>query len=130
MVNDPIGDMIAQIKNANMAGKKIIVLPYSGLKHKVADVIRKEGYLESIEKIGAAPKSQLKITLKYDGKQKVITDIKRRSKPGMRIYLNRKSIPQVLNGLGIAILSTPSGIMTGKDAKKQGIGGEFVCELW
>ncbi|OGG05004.1 30S ribosomal protein S8 [Candidatus Gottesmanbacteria bacterium RBG_16_52_11] len=130
MVNDPIGDMLAQIKNATLAGKSRVVLPHSKLRQRVAEVIRQEGFLESVEKTGTDPKSQLVITLRYNGKEPVITDIKRKSKPGLRVYVNKRSIPRVLSGLGVAIVSTPKGIMTGREAKKLGVGGELVCELW
>lgn len=130
MVNDPIGDMLIQIKNAGLARKKMVTLPYSNIKLAVASILAKEGYLASAEKTGVAPKHQLKMVLKYDDHEPVITDVKRKSKPGLRVYVNKDEIRKVVGGLGIAIISTPKGIMTGWQAKKAGIGGELLCEIW
>lgn len=130
MVNDPVGDMIAQIKNASFAGLKIVTLPYSRLKHSVATIMVKEGYLVSADKSGERPNESLTLGIRYVGKKPVVTDLKRKSKPGLRIYVGRKEIPAVVGGMGIAIISTSKGIMTGKDAKKMGLGGELLCEIW
>ncbi|MCL4359906.1 30S ribosomal protein S8 [Patescibacteria group bacterium] len=130
MVNDPIGDMLVQIKNAVLADRRVITLPYSNMKMAVASVLAKEGYIAAAEKTGVAPKFRLNITLQYHDNTSVITDIKRKSKPGMRIYIAKDKIPHVVGGMGIAILSTSRGVMTGKDAKNLGIGGEFLCEVW
>lgn len=130
MVNDPIGDMITQIRNASMAGKREITLPYSRMKHHVAEIIMSEGYLNSVEKIGEAPKLNLHIEITYKDNKPVITGLKRKSKPGMRIYIDKRSIPKVIGGLGVAILSTSRGIMTGQQARKVGVGGELLCEIW
>ncbi len=130
MVNDPVGDLLAQIKNASMAGLQSIDLPYSRMKMEVAKILSQEGYVGAIEKTGTDPKSRLKIAIKYVGKTPVITGVKRISKPGLRLYVNKQSIPTVVGGMGIAIVSTPQGIMTGRDAKKKGIGGEILCTTW
>ncbi len=130
MVNDPIGDMLIQIKNAGLARKKTVTLPYSNIKMAVAHILSKEGYIASAEKLGAAPKYELKMVLKYDDDAPVITDVKRKSKPGLRVYVKSSAIPKVVGGLGIAILSTPKGIMTGAAARKAKLGGEFLCEIW
>lgn len=130
MVNDPIGDLLIQIKNASMIGKMAIDVPYSKLKHAVAKILTEQGYIGEIGKTGTDPKTLLHITLKYSNGTSVITDLKRVSKPGLRQYVNKSAIPTVLGGLGLAILSTPEGIMTGKDAKKKGIGGELLCTIW
>jgi small subunit ribosomal protein S8 len=130
MVNDPIGDMIIQIKNAKMAGNKVIEIPYSQMKQNVANIMQKAGYLVSVEKTGNAPQNKLKIELKYHGNDPVLTDVKRKSKPGLRVYVGKNMIPNVIGGMGIAILSTPLGIMTGYEAKKHGVGGELLCEVW
>lgn len=130
MVNDPIGDMIIQIKNAAMAGRRDVVLPYSGVKMALAQTLLKEGYITRVEKSGEAPKFQLRMTLAYHDDTPVVTNVKRKSKPGMRVYIGKHEIPMVVGGMGIAILSTPKGIMTGKEAKKLGIGGELLCEIW
>jgi len=130
MVSDPIADMLAQIKNASMAGRSSVTLPHSKLKEKVANILAKEGYIVSLEATGENPKRMLVLTLKYQNKRSVITDIKRKSKPGLRRYIPKTEIPTVLGGVGIAIISTSAGIMTGQEAKKRGIGGELICEIW
>ncbi len=130
MVNDPIGDMLIQIKNAALAGRTVVVLPHSKMKEEVGRVLKTEGYLESIEKIGTVPKFMLRLTLSYRDESPVLTDLKRISKPGLRVYIDRHSIPVVVGGMGVAVVSTPQGIMTGKEAKKKGIGGELLCEIW
>lgn len=130
MVNDPIGDLIIQIKNASMAGKRAIDLPYSRLKHAVADLLQKEGYVSSVAKTGDAPKESLHIEIRYQDDAPVITGLKRVSKPGLRWYVNKREIPTVVGGMGVSVLSTPQGIMTGKEAKKRGIGGELLCTIW
>ncbi len=127
MVNDPIADMLIQIKNAALAGKPFVDLPYSKIKFAVAGILAKEGYVQSIEH---AEGYRLKILLKYQDNTSVITDVKRMSKPGLRLYVNKHNIPQVVGGMGIAIVSTPKGIMTGKEAKKRGLGGELLCKIW
>ncbi len=113
-----------------MAGKKTVDVPYSKMKHAVAKILVDEGYLVSVSREGELPKAQLHIGLAYEGKTPVLTDLKRVSKPGMRWYIRGKQIPLVMGGMGISILSTPQGIMTGKTAKTKGIGGEFLCEVW
>lgn len=130
MVNDPIGDLLIQIKNASMAGKRSISLPYSHLKHAVADILAREGYVGKVAKSGEAVKSLLEIGIKYQDGVPTITDVKRMSKPGLRQYVKSQNIPIVLGGMGIAVLSTPQGIMTGKEAKKRGLGGELLCTIW
>lgn len=131
MVNDPIGDLLTQIRNASMAGKSTIDVPYSRMKHAVADILRQEGYVTEVAKGGEAPKFMLKIGIKYEASgTPVITGIKRISKPGLRWYVNKSEIPIVLGGIGMAIVSTPQGVMSGRDAKKKGIGGELLCTIW
>lgn len=130
MVTDPIGDMLAQIKNASLARKAEIVLPFSSMKFSVASILSKEGYVGRVEKFGTDPKAQLRIALRYDEEEPVVTDLKRKSKPGMRVYIGKTAIPSVVGGMGISILSTPLGVMTGREAKKQGVGGELLCEVW
>jgi len=130
MVNDPIADMLIQIKNAAMARIHRVDIPYSRMKHAVAAILEKEGYVVSVEKIGESTQTRLRIELKYEDSKPIFSDVKRISKPGLRWYVNKKSIPLVVGGMGIAILSTPQGVMTGKEAKKRGIGGELLCEVW
>jgi small subunit ribosomal protein S8 len=130
MVNDPIGDLLIQIKNASMAGKLAIEVPHSRLKFDVAKILSEERFIGTVSKTGTDPKTQIKIAMRYNGKVPVITDVKRISKPGLRLYVNKNMIPTVVGGLGIAIISTPEGVMTGKSAKKKGIGGEILCTIW
>lgn len=130
MVTDPIGDMISQIKNAFMAGKSEVVLPYSRMKESVAKILCDTGYLKFVESVGDIPKKGLKLTLMYTNKIPAMTDIKRKSKPGLRVYVGRNAIPSVVSGMGVAILSTPAGVMTGMEAKKRNIGGELLCIVW
>ncbi|MBI2404865.1 30S ribosomal protein S8 [Candidatus Gottesmanbacteria bacterium] len=130
MVNDPIGDLLIQIKNAGLAGKSSVVLPASKIKFALASILAKEGYVGAVTRMGKAPTYQLNIVLKYEEGKPVIADVKRMSKPGLRVYVKRNEIPKVVGGLGIAIISTPQGIMTGNDAKKRGLGGELLCEIW
>jgi small subunit ribosomal protein S8 len=130
MVNDPIGDMLIQIKNASLAKNTVIEFPYSKLKMALGKILLDEGYVASILKVGADPKANLRIGIKYVNDESVITGVKRVSKPGLRWYVTKDTIPQVVGGMGVAILSTPQGIMTGRDAKKKGIGGELLCKIW
>jgi small subunit ribosomal protein S8 len=130
MVNDPIGDMIIQMKNGSLVGRKLIMLPYSKEKERVAHILKKEGYLALVEVCQKNLKKQLKLTLAYKGSVPVLTDVKRRSKPGIRMYIKKTEIPTVLGGVGVAVLSTPEGIMTGAQARKRGIGGELLFEIW
>lgn len=130
MVNDPVGDMLAQIKNAYMAGKSVVALPYSKMKEAVGQILAQEGYLKSVKTEGVYPKQTLSLELVYRQETPALTDIKRKSKPGLRVYVGRDRIPTVVGGMGLAILSTPQGIMTGKQAKKKHIGGELLCEVW
>ncbi len=130
MVNDPIGDLLIQIKNASMAHKQAIEVPHSRLKMAVAKILSQEGFVGEVGKVGADTKTAIRITMLYQGTDSVITGIKRISKPGLRLYVNKNTIPTVLGGMGVAIVSTPQGIMTGKSAKKKGIGGELLCTIW
>jgi len=130
MVNDPIGDLIVQLKNASMAKKKHISLPFSKMKHALCKLLVEEGYIETVEQTGQEPKTMLDVSLRYKNGSSVITDLKRKSKPGLRVYVGKHAIPMVIGGMGIAVLSTPEGIVTGKEAKKRGIGGELLCEIW
>ncbi len=130
MVNDPVGDMLIQIKNAGLAKKASLELPYSKLKKALGEILVREGYITSVEKVGQDPKAMLKITMQYKDGVSVITDLKRVSKPGLRWYVNKSNIPTVVGGMGIAILSTPAGLMTGKEARKAGTGGELLCKIW
>lgn len=130
MVTDPIGDLLIQIKNASMAEKATVELPYSRIKMAVAQILKNEGYVGDVTKVSEGPKASMRVVLKYNGKMSAITDVKRMSKPGSRLYIQKNTIPTVVGGLGTSILSTSGGIMTGKDAKKKGIGGELLCKIW
>ncbi len=130
MMTDPIADMLIRIKNASMARKKTIVVPYSKFKEKVAMIMQQEGYVGNVEKKEEGIRSYLVIELRYINKRPVITNMRRESKPGLRKYVAKDAIPNVLGGIGISILSTSSGIMSGGEAKKKGIGGELICTIW
>lgn len=130
MVSDPIGDMIIQIKNAGMAGRHTVLLPFSNEKERIGKILEKEGYVHTVEKVGELPYAKLRITLRYVSGVHVIDGVKRMSKPGIRLYVDKNAIPSVQGNIGIAILSTSKGIMTGQEAKKAGVGGELLCEIW
>ena len=129
-LNDPIGDMIARIKNAQLRNHKKIELPSSNFKVKIADVLKNEGYIIDYKTFSELNKSKLEISLKYHYGNPVISSILRVSKPGRRIFSSAESLPKINNGLGIAIVSTPKGVMTDIDARKQKIGGEIICKVF
>jgi len=131
MITDPIADMLTRIRNAQAVRKSEVLIPFSKLKFELAKILKHEDYIQELEKIEEAKFPQLKIVLKYDqNKLGVISNIKRISKPGKRIYVSKNNIPSVLNNLGIMIISTSNGLMTNKEARRKGIGGEILCELW
>ncbi len=123
---DPIADALIRIKNGYMVGKPEILVRYSRLIEALCKLLQKEGYVEACEKKDL----QIVVKLKYDGRTPALTNVKRVSKPGLRIYKGAKFLPYVLNGMGIAIVSTPKGIMTDKEARKAGLGGEVMAEVW
>jgi small subunit ribosomal protein S8 len=131
-VTDPVADMLTCIRNANTANHEVTELPASKLKAEIARVLKDEGYITNYEIVNAdAGKPRIKLFLKYaSGKRKVITGIKRISKPGLRVYAGKHELPRVLGGLGIAILSTPRGVMTERECRKQGVGGEVLAYVW
>ena len=129
-LNDPIGDMIARIKNAQLRNHKKFELPSSNFKVKIADVLKNEGYIIDYKTFSEVNKSKLEISLKYHYGNPVISSIQRVSKPGRRIFSSAQSLPKINNGLGIAIVSTPKGVMTDIDARKQKIGGEIICKVF
>ena len=128
-MTDVIADMLTRIRNALMAKHETVEIPASNTKKAIADILLKEGYISGVEIIEGV-QGTIKITLKYNGNQKVISGLKRVSKPGLRVYVGPDEVPQVLGGLGIAILSTSKGIMTGKEAKKVHQGGEVLAYVW
>ena len=129
-LSDPIGDMIARIKNSQMRNHKKVQLPSSKFKIKIAEVLKSEGFIINYKVIENESKPNLEINLKYNLGNPVISSIERVSKPGRRIFSSAESLPKINNGLGIAIISTPKGIMTDIDARKQNIGGEVICKVF
>ena len=129
-LSDPIGDMIARIKNAQLRNHKKVQLPSSKFKVKIADVLKSEGYIVDYKVSQESNKPYLEISLKYNSGNPVISSIQRVSKPGRRIFSRAESLPKINNGLGIAIISTPKGVMTDIDARKQKVGGEIICKVF
>ena len=131
MIFDPIADMLTRVRNALAAKHQTVEMPASNIKKAIADVLVSEGYIEKVEVLEQGAKKNLKITLKYGpNNEKVVQGIKRISKPGLRIFSNAEELPQVLNGLGVAIVSTNKGVMSDKDARKLNIGGEVIAFVW
>ncbi len=129
-LSDPIGDMIARIKNASLRNYKKVQIPASKFKNKIADVLKNEGYIINYKVESGDGKDVLLIDLKYSSGNPVINSIQRVSKPGRRIFSSAESLPKVSNGLGIAIISTPKGVMTDQDARKNQVGGEIICKVY
>ena len=128
---DPIADMLTRIRNANNAKFKTVDVPASKMKKSIAETLVEEGYIKSFEEINDGAQGILRITLKYDENgKKVIAGLKRISKPGLRIYASKDELPKVLNGLGIALISTSKGIVTDKKARELGVGGEVLAYIW
>ena len=128
---DPIADMLTRIRNANTSKHSTVDIPSSKMKTAIAQILLEEGYIKSFEEIKDDKQGIIRVTLKYDEKGKrVISGLKRISKPGLRIYVNKEEIPQVLNGLGVALISTSKGIKTDKNARKEGLGGEVLAYVW
>ena len=128
---DPIADMLTRIRNANSAKHKTVDVPASKMKTAIAEILFREGYIKSFEVISNENQGIIRITLKYDEKgTRVIDGIKRISKPGLRVYAGKEELPKVLNGLGIAIVSTSKGLKTDKEAREAGIGGEVLAYIW
>ena len=135
-VNDPIADMLTRVRNAVLAGQAQIAMPSSKIKAEIAKILKDEGFLENFEVVDEEKSNfkVLRIKIKYTGERRerrpVLSGIERVSSPGRRIYTNKKEIPWVLSGLGVAILSTPKGVMTGARARQLGVGGEILCKVW
>lgn len=132
VVNDTIADMLTRIRNANLARHQIVEVPATKMTRNMALVLKEEGFVQNFEQIGEGIETHLMISLKYNGKnrQPVITALKRISKPGLRVYANHRELPRVLGGLGIAIISTSRGVMTDRQARHDGLGGEILCYIW
>ena len=126
-MSDPIADMLTRIRNAQMAEKVSVAMPSSSLKVAIAKVLKDEGYIDDFRVAGEAVKPQLEIALKYYAGRPVIEKIERISKPGLRIYKGKEDLPRIMNGLGVAIVSTSKGVMTDRKARASGIGGEILC---
>ncbi len=130
-MTDPIADMLTRIRNANQNRSKEVIIPSSKVKLEIAKILKEEGFIEEFKVNNESVQSTLTLTLKYGhNKERVITGLKRISKPGLRVYAKAEDIPRVLNGLGIAIISTPKGIMTDKLARKNNVGGEVIAYVW
>ena len=129
-LSDPIGDMLARIKNAQIRNSKKVLMHSSKFKSKIAEVLKNEGYIINFNIINDKNKNQLEILLKYNSGNPVISTIQRISKPGRRIFSSVESLPKINNGLGIAIISTPKGVMSDIDARKQKVGGEIICTVF
>ena len=131
IMTDPIADMLTRIRNANSAKHKTVDVPASKMKNAIAEILFKEGYIKSFEVINNENQGIIRITLKYDEKgTRVIDGLKRISKPGLRVYASKDELPKVLNGLGIALISTSKGIKTDKEARNEGLGGEVLAYVW
>ncbi len=130
-MTDPVADMLTRIRNANVAGHEFVEIPASKIKKNIAEILTKEGYIKGFEVIEDGVQGAIKVQMKYgEGKSRVITGIKRISKPGLKVYVKADEVPKVLGGLGIAIISTSSGLITDKEARKLGVGGEVICYVW
>ena len=129
-MSDVIADMLTRIRNANSAKHESVDVPASNMKKAIADILVAEGFVKGYEIVEDGKQGIIRITLKYKNKQRVIQGLKRVSKPGLRIYSNCEDMPKVMNGLGIAIVSTPKGIMTDKQARKENVGGEVLAFVW
>lgn len=130
-MTDPVADMLTRIRNANIVRRHQVDVPGSKLKRAVAQVLREEGFIDGIQVVEDGPGQTLRLTLKYGPERKrVITGLRRISRPGRRVYTGKEDVPRVLGGLGVAVLSTSRGIMTDKQARREGVGGEVLCYIW
>ena len=130
-MTDPIGDMLTRIRNGSRARKSEVVMPASQLKLRIAEVLKSEGFIKDVTQHKNGPQGELTVHLKYDREgAPAFSQIKRLSKPGLRVYRGYGDLPRVLNGLGASILSTPKGILVDREARKQKVGGELICSIW
>ena len=134
MIPYPIGDMLTRIRNANACFHPSVAMPHSKMKQAIAEILQDEGYIEGHEVIEKEPQSELRLTLKYKGERnrakRAISELNLVSKPSRRVYVGKDEIPHPLGGMGICILSTSKGMLSGNDAEKSGVGGELLCEIW
>lgn len=129
-MSDPIADLLTRIRNAGNAQLPTVEIPHSKMKESIAHVLKREGYIEGVAVEGVVATKKIKLKLKYEGRKSVIDGLKRVSTPGLRRYVASDEIPRVRNGMGTAILSTPAGILTGNEARRQNVGGELLCYVW
>jgi small subunit ribosomal protein S8 len=129
-MTDPIADMLTRVRNGVMARHTRVMIPASNMKIEIARILKEEGYIRDYDVVKDNPQGTIRVTLKYVEKRPVLNQLKRVSKPGLRVYTRRDSIPRVRGGLGTAIISTPQGLMTGRRAYQLGLGGEVVCYVW
>ena len=130
-MTDPVADMLTRIRNANTAGHADVEIPASKIKKNIAEILLKEGYIKGYEVVEGEPQDMIKVQMKYGpDKTRVITGIKRISKPGLKVYAKKDEVPKVLGGLGTAIISTSNGLITDKQARELGVGGEVICYVW
>ena len=130
-ITDPVADMLTRIRNANIAGHATVDIPASKIKKNIAEILVKEGYIKGYEIVEGETQDTIRVAMKYGpDKAKVITGIKKISKPGLKVYAKADEVPKVLGGLGIAIISTSSGLITDKEARRLGVGGEVICYVW
>jgi small subunit ribosomal protein S8 len=130
-MTDPIADLLTRIRNANVVRHEMVEVPSSNIKKAVANIMLQEGYLKNIEEYNDGSVPMLRLTMKYGAnKQRTITGLRRISKPGLRVYCGKEETPKVLNGLGVAVISTSKGIVTDREARKLGLGGEVICYIW
>lgn len=131
MLTDPIADMLTRIRNANMVRQEFVLMPWSKMKLAVAKILKEEGFVTNYEVLKGKPGRVIKIYLKYyEREQPALSGLKRVSKPGLRIYVGKSEIPRIYGGLGVAIVSTSKGVLTGQKAWKQNVGGELLCYVW
>ncbi len=131
VMTDPIADLLTRVRNANAAKHNVVEVPSSTVKKAVANILLEEGYVKGIEEYNDGVVSMMRIALKYGvNNEKVITGLKRISKPGLRVYCKAQEVPKVLNGLGVAIISTSQGVLADREARKLGLGGEVICYIW
>ena len=130
-MTDPIADMLTRIRNANTVGHETVEIPASKMKKAIAEILKEEGYITDFDVLEDDKQGMIKVTMKYgSNKERVISGIKKISKPGLKVYAKANEVPKVLGGLGIAIISTSKGIVSDKEARKLGVGGEVICYVW
>lgn len=129
-MSDPVADMLARLRNATLARHDTVEIPFSSIKGEIAAVLRQEGYIEGFKIVRGEPQDSIRVKLKYQGDLPAIRGVKRVSRPGLRVYSKASELPQVLNGLGSAILSTNRGILTDNEAREANVGGEVLCHIW